>query len=166
MQAPSLGGVTVPRGDGKTTIRVRRGSSLTDFADKINATDLPPHWPTCLGCGPDNEGGFHLQVRREGDAMFVALADRQEAGSTRTVTVYYGGKPRPAPMAPWDGGFIWTRDDAGDPWVATAVQGLGASAWWPNKDLQGDEPDGEQEAGNASITSTTRIIVASTPPPK
>ncbi|HEY8308762.1 MAG TPA: translation initiation factor IF-2, partial [Lapillicoccus sp.] len=37
MQAPSLGGVSVPRGDGKTTIRVRRGSSLTDFADKINA---------------------------------------------------------------------------------------------------------------------------------
>jgi len=37
MQAPSLGGVTVPRGDGKTVVRVRRGSSLTDFADKINA---------------------------------------------------------------------------------------------------------------------------------
>ena len=37
MQAPSLGGVTVPRGDGSTVIRVRRGSSLTDFADKINA---------------------------------------------------------------------------------------------------------------------------------
>ncbi len=37
MQAPSLGGVTVPRGDGTTVIRVRRGSSLTDFADKINA---------------------------------------------------------------------------------------------------------------------------------
>ena len=37
MQAPSLGGVTVPRGDGKTVIRVRRGASLTDFADKINA---------------------------------------------------------------------------------------------------------------------------------
>ena len=37
MQAPTIGGVTVPRGDGKTVIRVRRGSSLTDFADKINA---------------------------------------------------------------------------------------------------------------------------------
>src|ERR1019366_6768565 len=37
MQAPSLGGVTFPRGDGKTVIRVRRGASLTDFADKINA---------------------------------------------------------------------------------------------------------------------------------
>ena len=37
MQAPSLGGVSVPRGDGTTVIRLRRGSSLTDFADKINA---------------------------------------------------------------------------------------------------------------------------------
>ena len=37
MQAPSLGGVTVPRGDGSTVIRVRRGSSLMDFGDKINA---------------------------------------------------------------------------------------------------------------------------------
>ena len=37
MQAPSVGGVSVPRGDGSTVVRVRRGSSLTDFADKINA---------------------------------------------------------------------------------------------------------------------------------
>ena len=37
MQAPSIGGVTVPRGDGSTVVRVRRGSSLTDFADRINA---------------------------------------------------------------------------------------------------------------------------------
>src|SRR5450759_1245071 len=37
MQAPSLGGVQVPRGDGKTVVRLRRGSSLNDFADKIDA---------------------------------------------------------------------------------------------------------------------------------
>ncbi|NYD99316.1 translation initiation factor IF-2 [Kineosphaera limosa] len=37
MQAPTIGGVSVPRGDGKTVVRVRRGASLTDFADKINA---------------------------------------------------------------------------------------------------------------------------------
>lgn len=37
MQAPSIGGVTVPRGNGSTVVRVRRGSSLSDFADKINA---------------------------------------------------------------------------------------------------------------------------------
>ncbi len=37
MQAPMAGGVQVPRGDGRTVVRLRRGSSLTDFADKINA---------------------------------------------------------------------------------------------------------------------------------
>ncbi|MFQ4148475.1 translation initiation factor IF-2 [Arthrobacter sp. LAPM80] len=37
MSAPSLGGVSVPRGDGSTVIRLRRGSSITDFADKIEA---------------------------------------------------------------------------------------------------------------------------------
>ena len=37
MQAPSLGGVSVPRGDGRTVVRLRHGSSLNDFADKIDA---------------------------------------------------------------------------------------------------------------------------------
>ena len=32
---PSLGGAMVPRGDGNTVLRVRRGSSIQDFADKI-----------------------------------------------------------------------------------------------------------------------------------
>lgn len=36
-EAPSLGGVSVPRGDGSTTIRLRRGASIADFADKIDA---------------------------------------------------------------------------------------------------------------------------------
>ena len=36
MAAPSLGGAVVPHGDGKTVIRLRRGASLMDFAEKIN----------------------------------------------------------------------------------------------------------------------------------
>ena len=30
---------------------------------------LPPHYPTCLGCGPDAEQGYHLEVRRDGDEV-------------------------------------------------------------------------------------------------
>lgn len=37
MQAPQLGGAVVPHGDGKTKIRMRRGASLADFAEKIGA---------------------------------------------------------------------------------------------------------------------------------
>ena len=36
-EAPSLGGAIVPRGDGSTVIRLRRGASIQDFADKIGA---------------------------------------------------------------------------------------------------------------------------------
>ena len=37
MQAPKLGGAVVPHGDGSTPVRMRRGASLADFADKIGA---------------------------------------------------------------------------------------------------------------------------------
>ncbi|MEK9907907.1 MAG: translation initiation factor IF-2, partial [Aquiluna sp.] len=36
-EAPSLGGAMVPRGDGSTVVRLRRGASIQDFADKIGA---------------------------------------------------------------------------------------------------------------------------------
>jgi translation initiation factor IF-2 len=37
MQAPTIGGVRLPRGDG-ATVRLPRGASLTDFAEKIDAS--------------------------------------------------------------------------------------------------------------------------------
>jgi translation initiation factor IF-2 len=37
MQAPTIGGAVVPRGDGNTPVRLRRGASLADFAEKIGA---------------------------------------------------------------------------------------------------------------------------------
>src|SRR5690606_15872315 len=37
-EAPMIGGVSVPRGDGEIIIRLRRGASITDFAEKIDAS--------------------------------------------------------------------------------------------------------------------------------
>ena len=44
-QAPIVGGVKVPRGDGNTVIRMRRGASIADFAEKIeqmHGIPVPP----------------------------------------------------------------------------------------------------------------------------
>jgi aminopeptidase N len=90
--------------------------------------------------------GRRLSHRRDGNALFVALDTPQGVGERRTVGVYYHGKPRAAQHAPWDGGFVWTRDSLGAPYVATAVQGYGASGWWPTKDTQADEPDSQRVA--------------------
>ena len=43
--APTIGGVAVPRGDGSTIIRMRRGASIADFAEKIEVMtgfQVPP----------------------------------------------------------------------------------------------------------------------------
>ena len=102
------------------------------------------------------QDGRPLAVRRDGNALFVTLDTPQTAGETRTVTVAYHGTPRVAANAPWDGGFVWSRDSAGRPWTATAVQGLGASAWWPVKDTQTDEPDSQRVAVTVP-TGTTNV---------
>jgi aminopeptidase N len=56
------------------------------------------------------------------------------------VTVHYGGVPRPALNAPWNGGFTWSTTPDGKPWIATSCQGEGADLWWPCKDHPSDKP--------------------------
>jgi aminopeptidase N len=92
------------------------------------------------------QNGRAVKFRGEGNAYFATLDAEQPVGSTQTLTVYYHGRPRAAKNAPWDGGVVWAKDRNGAPWIATAVQGLGASAWWPNKDTQADEPDSQRIA--------------------
>lgn len=98
--------------------------------------------------------GAVLPWRRDGNAFFATLPAEQRTGETHTVTVHYHGVPTVAVRPPWDGGFVWTRDDAGQPWVSTANQGLGASVWWPNKDHPSEEPDSQRIA----ITVPTPMV--------
>jgi len=92
------------------------------------------------------QDGEHLTYRRDGNAFFVTLVAPQHTDERKTVAVYYHGKPRAAKRPPWDGGLIWQHDSLGNTWVATACEGLGASVWWPNKDLLADEPDSQRIA--------------------
>ena len=59
----------------------------------------------------------------------------------QTIQILFHGKPIEAKRPPWDGGWIFTKDVKGRPWMSVACQGLGASVWFPCKDYQGDEPD-------------------------
>jgi len=53
----------------------------------------------------------------------------------------YSGNPLVAKHAPWDGGFVFKKDGNGKDWIGVAVQGTGASLWFPCKDSQSDEPN-------------------------
>jgi aminopeptidase N len=82
-----------------------------------------------------------LPYKREFNAVFITFPATIRKGTKDSFQVYYSGKPVIAVKPPWDGGFIFSKDKAGKPWVSVACEGLGASAWWPNKDHLSDEVD-------------------------
>lgn len=84
-----------------------------------------------------------LLYTREYDAVFIEFPQELQKGVNEyNLSFYYSGKPKEAKNAPWDGGFVWKKDSNGKPFVGVAVQGTGASLWYPCKDSQSDEPDG------------------------
>ncbi len=82
-----------------------------------------------------------LSYISKGYSHFVTLEKPQLVGEINEIVITYSGNPRAAIRAPWDGGFSWSMDRNGHPFVATSCQGLGASVWWPNKDHMYDEVD-------------------------
>ena len=85
--------------------------------------------------------GQKLNFKREFNAVFLEFPKEIKKGIMEEFTVFYKGHPTIAKRAPWDGGFVFSKDAFGKPWVAVACQGFGASSWWPNKDHQSDEVD-------------------------
>ncbi len=109
-------------------------------ANQILQIDLQPP----LQIDRVEQDGQPLTMDRQGrNAYFIRLQKPQPLGSLQSLTVWYSGQPQQAKHAPWDGGFSWSKDAAGHPFVATSCQGLGASVWWPCKDHMYDEPDSQ-----------------------
>jgi aminopeptidase N len=82
-----------------------------------------------------------ISFKREFNAVFLEFPMLLTPKSQQTIRFYYSGKPIVAKRAPWDGGFVFTNDAQGKPWIGVACQGTGASLWYPVKDSQSDEPD-------------------------
>jgi len=103
------------------------------------------------------------KIKREKNVYWINLAKNKFYTSgadgmekVYKLSIFYRGNPIVAKRPPWDGGWIFTKDARGRPWMSVACQGLGASAWYPCKDYQGDEPDN----GAAIIISVPDSLVA------
>ena len=145
---------------GSNTIRFRVVDSFEqlqiDLFDNMEITAI-----MLDGVGP-------LSYVREYHAVFVRMPRTLSKGSFHGLRIEYSGNPIVAKRPPWEGGFTWTKDKEGNPWIAVTCQGTGASLWWPNKDHQADEPDsmmiritvppdGIDTNGSSAIRSTTTM---------
>jgi aminopeptidase N len=94
----------------------------------------------------------------------IALPASLAKGATAKVGIAYAGKPRIAPKAPWDGGFVWSKTEDGKPWIATAVQSEGCDVFWPCLDHPSKRvglldffvtvPEGLIDASNGKLIET------------
>lgn len=83
----------------------------------------------------------NLSFSREENAIFILFPTVLSKGATEKIKINFDGNPTVAKRAPWDGGFVFKKDQNDKDFVGVACQGTGASLWWPNKDHQSDEPD-------------------------
>ncbi len=86
-------------------------------------------------------GNTKLTYTREGNVYYIDIPMNLAKGKIETLALRYEGNPVVARRPPWDGGWIFQKDEKGRPWMSVACQGLGASVWYPCKDHQSDEPD-------------------------
>lgn len=79
--------------------------------------------------------------KTDGDFIFISTKKKFKKGEKYTINIDYSGNPVIAKHAPWDGGWMFTKDKNGNPWMTAADEGIGASIWLPVKDIWSDEPD-------------------------
>jgi hypothetical protein len=76
----------------------------------------------------------------------LALAEKLPAGDRASFRIHYAGNPPVATRPPWEGGFNWSKDANGKPWIGVSCQGEAAKFGGPAK----------------IIRATSRIASAST----
>lgn len=120
-----------------------------DLQQPMNIDSIYYRWGQAGTKSKDKEQSI-TNYNRNGNVYLVTLSTNYTKNDViDSIKIVFSGKPRSAVNPPWDGGWVWKKDDKGRPWVTVACQGLGASVWYPCKDHQSDEPD-----NGASLTIT------------
>jgi aminopeptidase N len=76
-------------------------------------------------------GATPLKYERKYGAVFIDFPETLRAGRTYSIDFYYSGRPLTVGRF---GGFTFSQDPTGNPWIYTACEGIGAYIWWPNKE--------------------------------
>ncbi len=83
----------------------------------------------------------NFSVLRDKDFIFISSKKTYKKGDRFSFSFKFWGNPQIAVRAPWDGGWVFTTDKKGNPWMSVAQEGNGVSHWLPVKDIWSDEPD-------------------------
>jgi aminopeptidase N len=138
--------------------RTIKGSNLITFKTVKPGRKMQIDLQTPLNVTRIDHNGADLKFEREGNVYWVMFDKELAQGVEDKIQIFYEGMPKVATNPPWVGGISWGRDDLGNWFINTTCQGLGASVWWPNKDIGYDEPD---RGMNIAITVPEDLVAVS-----
>ena len=99
--------------------------------------------------------GKPVAFEHKQDKIFITASQPFAAGK-QVVRVVYGGQPPVAVKPPWFGGFTWSKDKSGNPWISINCQKEGGRVYFPCKDHPSDEPN---EGVDMKITVPKQLVV-------
>jgi aminopeptidase N len=132
-----------------------QGSNIVTFKTLRPGSKMQIDLQPPLNISKILHGDSELKFEREGNVFWVSFDKEIPSGIEDKVQIFYGGQPREAKNPPWDGGVTWGHDDVGNWFINTTCEGIGASVWWPNKDIGYDEPD---RGMNINITVPENLV--------
>ncbi len=138
--------------------RMIKGSNVITFKTVKPGSKMQIDLQTPLNVTRVVHKGTDLKFEREGNVFWVTFGSEIAQGMEDKIQIFYEGNPKVATNPPWVGGISWGRDDLGNWFINTTCQGLGASVWWPNKDIGYDEPD---RGMNIAITVPEDLVAVS-----
>lgn len=124
---------------------------LTKSADTLLLDLINFYTISSITVNGKNESFFHSDNK-----IYIHTVNGFPAGKT-TVRINYSGQPPVAVRPPWLGGFTWTKDKSGNPWVAINCQKEGGRIYFPCKDHPSDEPN---EGVDMFITIPDSLVVS------
>ena len=109
-------------------------------------------------------GTTPLAFYRQLNTVLVDFPQTLKTGQTYAIDFFYSGTPLETGRF---GGFTFSQDPQGRPWIFTACEGEGAAIWWPNKDQWRDEvenmdlsvaiPNGLTDVSNGKFVGKTDL---------
>ena len=146
-RTPEQEAVRFDRADVSITVlpedKAIRGSAVLDFTVLAPVEALVVELDALFDISDVQVDGQSLSRDRWSNPegrMTVQLPRPLTAGERTSLRIDYGGQPRTARRAPWDGGFVWSTAPDGQPWIATAVQLNGCDLIFPCIDNSNAEP--------------------------
>ena len=124
---------------------------LTKSADTLLLDLINFYTISSITVNGKNESFLHSDNK-----IYIHTVNGFPAGKT-TVRINYSGQPPVAVRPPWLGGFTWTKDKSGNPWVAINCQKEGGRIYFPCKDHPSDEPN---EGVDMFITIPDSLVVS------